>query len=114
MNRWITRGGTCALALLMLAACAWPADRNCLRDAVYEDAVLHAGSTDFVFVLAGGMSVTLRIANDAGSAVGADALLALQDDGPAEASPARLGLAHDLCQEDGAVRISLAPQPAGG
>lgn len=106
MRRWLATGGLFAFAPLFLGASGSVTGENCIRGAVYDDAVLHAGATDYVFVVSDGVSLTVRVTNDVSTEMGADALLTTGDDGPAEANAARLGQPHDLCQENGLIRIS--------
>ncbi|MGI9418695.1 MAG: hypothetical protein ACR2RA_12750 [Geminicoccaceae bacterium] len=108
MMRAIVIGGLLVLALFALAATKPLAPMECLRNAIYDDAILHAGSTDYVFLLESGVSLTLRMPNGESASAAADALIAVQEDGPAEASQERLGRAHDLCYDDGRVEISLS------
>lgn len=108
MTRALVIGGILALALVALVATKPFAPDGCIRNALYDDGILHAGSTDYVFLLNNDILLTLRIPNGESAAAGADALMAAQDDGPAEASPMRLGRAHDLCYGDGKMRISLS------
>ena len=79
-------------------------------DVTFSDAVVYAGSTDFVFNLDPdlGTRLILRSAHESENLVGSDALLGDAVDGPAEADPDRLGRLHRLCFEEGRVHIELA------
>lgn len=61
------------------------------------NAVVHAGSTDYVFRAAEGVHLLVRIDNEAAGADGLEGFVALQADGPAEANPERIGRPYTLC-----------------
>jgi hypothetical protein len=65
--------------------------------ATYEDAVLYAGATDYVFALGEGTRITIRAEHGVAQISGSDALMGLATDGPAEPTPARLGRYHSIC-----------------
>ena len=65
--------------------------------ATYEDAVLHAGATDYVFALGEGTRITIRAEHGVARLSGSEALLGSATDGPAEPTPARLGHYHSIC-----------------
>jgi len=76
----------------------------------YQDAVLYAGATDYVFELDNGTRFSVREEHGGDPLPGADALLGTATDGPAEPTAARLGQAHAICFKAGGPTIELADQ----
>lgn len=98
-----------ALALTASGTDAAAGGDGCLGDLAFADAVIHAGATDYVFDLASGIAVSVRIENGSGEGGTFAGLVAPQDDGPALPAPEQLGRRFDLCRNgDGLV---LTPRP---
>jgi hypothetical protein len=74
----------------------------------YQDAVLYAGATDYVFELDDGTRFSIRWEHGGHPLPGTAALLGTATDGPAEPTPARIGMAHIICFDAGGPKIKLA------
>ncbi len=88
------------LGLVLGVAAAWflrPSPAACVAGLTFQDALLNAGSTDYVFTLPSGAVLTLRAEHGSPDASAFDGFLAPAADGPAEANSASIGNNYQLC-----------------
>jgi hypothetical protein len=90
-----------ALGLVLGAAAAFFArPRPLCLDLVYRDALVNAGSTDYVFERSPAVGLWLRVEHATDDAAAFAGLTVPGSDGPAEPDPARLGRPYAVCFTD--------------
>lgn len=72
---------------------------RCIGELIYEDAVIYAGATDYVFRSENEVLISIRIPNEAPEIPGIIELLTRNLDGPAEPNENKIGEQFGLCQE---------------
>jgi hypothetical protein len=88
------------LGFVLGAGAVWflrPGPAPCVAGLTLADALLNAGSTDYVFTLPSGAVLTLRAEHGSPDAAAFEGFLLPATDGPAEADPARIGQSHRVC-----------------
>lgn len=103
--RWIVLSVSCSMQLMACGMAEPSQSMDCISDAIFDDAILYSGATDYLFSLEDGVSITVRIPTEQTTSSGADALMIKKTDGPAEPNPDRVQEPHDLCQSKGRIII---------
>jgi len=88
---------TCYLALETLKPAPKEPIPECLKGLVFSDAILSAGSTEYIFEGTELHHLSIHIAHEVTKHQGFETLLASATDGPAEANPDQIGKAFSLC-----------------
>jgi len=88
---------TCFLALETLKPAPKEPIPECLKGLVFSDAILSAGSTEYIFEGTQPAHLSIHIEHEATKHEGFDNLLAPATDGPAEANADQIGRTFSFC-----------------
>jgi len=98
------RLGLAVLAAAVVAAFLWTSSNkpvaalSCVDDLTLVDAILSAGSVEYVFAVGSQSFLRLQIDNEEAQVSGLEGVLVSSGDGPAEIDPGRVDQVYSLCQ----------------